>query len=271
MRVAGALTGRAAVMNGELMRGFGLRYDGYDRFRTTQAVQLGAVSITRAVRIQRNDRWARWYDTFTNTTTQSTTVEVVFGGQTGYNTGENQSEIVATSSGDAIRHDDDAWVAVASPTTAAGAPSQNGPSAVVNGTPGTSVRSRTSCATRSTSRCPSPGTRPTTGYVHRFQLAAGRDKSLARFVAIGTGERQGTGSAADNARPAAGTEVNAVRNVATSLSAAPPLADLSTASCARWSTGAARRSPPASPASTRTSAPASSSSTRPPRRSRRSS
>ena len=55
------------------------------------------------------------------------------------------------------------------------------------------------------------------GYVHRFSLAAGRDQVARAFRRHRTGERADPDSAGRQARPAAGTEVAAVRNVATSL------------------------------------------------------
>src|SRR3954453_8517650 len=39
--------------NGELMRGFGLAFDGVDRFTTTQAVPLGGVEIARSVYVKK--------------------------------------------------------------------------------------------------------------------------------------------------------------------------------------------------------------------------
>jgi amidase len=223
VRVAGKLTGRSALLNGELMRGFGLRYDGVDRFTTTKSVELGGVSMTRAIRIQRSDRWARYFDTFTNTTRQSVTVEVVFGGMTGYDTGENQSEVVATSSGDAIPTTADAWVEVASPTTAAGNPSFNGPSAAVIGSPNTSTM--TTNFLRGAFDLPLPATGHEAnhqGYGHRFSLAPGETRSLARFVVIGRREGGTNG-------PAAGTEIAAVKDKAIALASLPVLGDLTTA------------------------------------------
>ena len=46
------------------------------------------------------ESWARFLDSFTNTTSAPVTIEVAFGGQLGYNTGTNQSAIASTSSGD---------------------------------------------------------------------------------------------------------------------------------------------------------------------------
>ncbi len=230
VRVAGKLEGRSALMNGQLMRGFGLRYDGLDRFETTKAVEIGGVSMTRAIKIQRSDRYARFFDTFTNTTSQGVTVEVVFGGMTGYNTGENQSEVVGTSSGDLVPTVADSWVAMASPTTRAGNPSQNGPSAAVIGSPNTGTAATDFLRGGFDIPLPLTGHEANhQGYGHRFALAPGETRSLARFVVIGLGEKQGTGGAADNARPDAGTEVAAVKLRAEQLVAVPPLGDLTTA------------------------------------------
>ncbi len=40
--------------NGELMRGFGLTYNGTDTFKTTTAVNLGGIEIARSVRIKQD-------------------------------------------------------------------------------------------------------------------------------------------------------------------------------------------------------------------------
>ena len=58
----------APRFNGELMRGYGLTFDGVDRFTTTQSVGLGGVTISRSVYINRSANWGRWLDSFTNTT-----------------------------------------------------------------------------------------------------------------------------------------------------------------------------------------------------------
>ena len=106
----------APRFNGELMRGFGLTFDGVDRFRTTQSVNVGGVTISRAIFINRSANWGRWLDTFTNTTKAPLTIKVAFGGQSGLGaTGSNSSSIVNTSNGDAKVAPGDAWVAVATP------------------------------------------------------------------------------------------------------------------------------------------------------------
>ena len=59
---------RRPYLNGELMRGFGLTFDGVNRFDTTQSLDLGGVVISRSVYINTGANWGRWLDTFTNTT-----------------------------------------------------------------------------------------------------------------------------------------------------------------------------------------------------------
>ena len=79
-------TPRPPRFNGELMRGFGLTFDGVDRFATTSSVGLGGVTISRAVFINRGANYGRWIDSFTNTSDRTLTIKVAFGGQSGIGT-----------------------------------------------------------------------------------------------------------------------------------------------------------------------------------------
>src|SRR5688572_26174168 len=129
----------APRFNGELMRGFGLTFDGVDSFATTRAVALGGVEISRSVRIKKDvpagqASWGRWLDSFHNPTSVPVTVKVAFGGQTGYSAaGGNSSALVKTSSGDATVTASDAWAEVATPLN--GSNLVGGPQATVIGTP----------------------------------------------------------------------------------------------------------------------------------------
>src|SRR5689334_11720382 len=51
------LGGTPPLRNGELVRGFGLRYDGGEDFRTTTAVPLGDVAISRDVHVEKSGDW----------------------------------------------------------------------------------------------------------------------------------------------------------------------------------------------------------------------
>jgi len=210
-------------LNGAMMRGFGLKFDGHSNFRTTSAVNLAGVSVSREIRIDRTADWARWFDSFTNTTKRAVTVDVVFGGQTGYDTGNNASRVAETSSGDTTISPADSWSLVrggAGATTG----NINGPSGVVFGTPDpfTGGLLRPSNFLRDSFNLPLSTVGHEAnfqGYTHRLTLAPGETKSLAHFVVIGLSATVAT----------VGPQVDAVRTSLQSLAAAPPLADLTTA------------------------------------------
>ena len=46
------------LFNGEMMRGFGIEFDGADTFATTRAVNLGGVQITREIKIASDGSWS---------------------------------------------------------------------------------------------------------------------------------------------------------------------------------------------------------------------
>ena len=135
----------ALRFNGELMRGFGLEFNGVDRFNSTQSVKMGGVKISRSVWINTGANWGRWHDVFTNTTERTITVQVAFGGQSGQGvTGLNSSQIVTTSDGDAVVTAADSWVEYGSPLLPIPAPPAapvepftGGPQVTVLGTPST--------------------------------------------------------------------------------------------------------------------------------------
>lgn len=215
-------------MDGELLRGFGLTFDGVDQFTTTKAVNLGGVEIRRHVRFERTASWGRWVDSFKNTTSSPRPIKVTFGGIFGQNNGENQSEVVDSSTGDTAVTAADSWVEHATPTAAAtsptSGPTQNGPSAIVLGTPGTrGALTRTGIFS---SHNPFGSTLPADGfeanlrgYIRTLTLQPGETVSLVHFVVVGRNEQ-------DAARPA-GTQIAAVRTAAATLASAPVLDDLS--------------------------------------------
>jgi amidase len=221
-------------MDGELLRGFGLRFDGLDSFETTTPVNLSGIDVARELKLDLPSSTARFLDRFTNRTAAPVTVEVTFGGILGQNNGENQSEVVNSSSGDTAISSADSWVEVATPTAAAttptSGPSQNGPSATVLGTAGTGLAGS---LLRSANFFRDPFANPleTTGmeanfygFLRRITLQPGETRSLLHYVVVGTRERTGT----TGSLPAAGTEIEAVRVTAAALAAAPDLSGLST-------------------------------------------
>jgi len=213
----------APYLNGELMRGFGLTFDGTNRFDTTQSIDLGGVVISRSVYINTGANWGRWLDTFTNTTKSPLTIKVAFGGQSGIGTtGGNSSAIVTTASGDATVTSADAWVEYGTPlsgTTLVGAPQ-----ITVLGSPSPFRGAITFAGnwltdTFSTPLSYSGHERNFPAYVNTLTLPPGRSQSLLHFVIIG--QRINTANVA--------AERAAVEATATSLASAPVVGDLTTA------------------------------------------
>ncbi len=124
----------APRMNGVLLRGFGLTADSATQYTSKRAVQLGGVAIKRSIAFNTAEAYARYLDTFTNTTGAPLTIEVAFGGQLGYDTGTNQSAIASTSSGDTTLTPADKWTVSYSPSAGVGSATVNGTSATVPGT-----------------------------------------------------------------------------------------------------------------------------------------
>jgi amidase len=209
--------------NGELMRGFGLAFDGLDRFDTTTAVGLGGVAISRSVYVNRSANWTRWIDSFTNTSRAPITVKVAFGGQTGYsNSGANSSALVNTSSGDAAVGAGDSWAEVATPLN--GATLVGGPQATVIGTPGVFAGAMTFTGNWLYDTFDNP--LATSGhegnfqaYVNTITLQPGKTRSVAHFVVLGTRVDATTSTSVRSG----------VEATASSLASAPVLSDLSAA------------------------------------------
>jgi amidase len=202
-------------LNGELMRGFGLTFDGEDSFTTEVPIVLGGVAISRDIRVSKPGNHARWVDTFANTTQRTITVDVAFGGSAGQNSGTNQSQVQATSSGDTTIGTDDTWVQIANP--AANGASSRGPSAVVLGAPGTLFGTGNFQRGAFELALPTAGLEANFyGYRNTLTLAPGETKSLLRYVVAGRSETAAT----------AGAQSTAVRAAASTLAGAPDLTGL---------------------------------------------
>ena len=154
-------------------------------------MQLGGVAIKRSIAFNTAEAYARFLDTFTNTTGAPVTIEVAFGGQLGYDTGTNQSAIASTSSGDTALTTADKWAVSYSPSAGVGSATVNGTSATV---PGTFDR------TGNFLRGPFEFAHATTGdhanhigYVNTLTIPAGATKALVRYVVTGLSETRASG------------------------------------------------------------------------------
>ncbi|QCT03689.1 amidase [Paenibacillus algicola] len=184
-------------MNGQMMRGFGLVYDGEDEFATTQAVNLGDVHITRDIYFNSANNRVRYFDTFTNTTSSPVTVDVSFGGSLGYGTGNYQGVVKMTSSGDASIESDDAWALIANSR------SSDRPIGVVLG----SAAPFAGALQGTGNQQQDPFTVPLAtygndsnfyGFIHSLTIEPGETQSLARFVVAGETGTDGLTQAADS-------------------------------------------------------------------------
>ena len=213
----------APRFNGELMRGFGLRFDGVDRFETTQSVGLGGVTISRSVFVNRSANWGRWLDTFTNTTEKLLTIKVAFGGQSGIGaSGADSSAVVSTSSGDALVTAADSWVEVVTPL--AGATPVGGPQVTVIGSPSPFRGAMTFAGnwlfdTFNNPLVYSGHEGNFQAYVNTLTLRPGKSRSLLHFVVLGPRV-----TAATSAGVRAEVEATANR-----LAVAPEISGLTTA------------------------------------------
>lgn len=216
--------------NGEMLRGFGLRFDGENGvdpvFRTTTPVTLGGVEVTRTLKILSAKNTARWLDTFTNTTSRVVTLQTSFGGTAGTTNATTHSKVVDTSSGDTAISSADAWVQVATPAASAATltsgPTISGPSAVVLGTPNfAGVFTGVGVQQYNPFDTPLPtgdGLKDSFyGYKHTLTLQPGETKSLLRYVVVGRGER----TTPTGTLPDPGTQIAAVRTGAVDLAAGP--------------------------------------------------
>ena len=148
-----------ARFNGELMRGFGLAFDGDEPFTTTQAVPLGGVEISRAVKVSQGRQLVALAGHVRQHDGRADHGQGRLRRQRGPELGRNQSAMVNSSSGDATVNADDAWAEVATPSGATGVGATAGRRAVVGGAQ--SRAPATSSATRSATRCRRRASRPT--------------------------------------------------------------------------------------------------------------
>jgi amidase len=218
-------------MNGEIMRGYGLAFDGVNRFTTTRSIDLGGIMISRSVYINSNANWGRWLDSFTNTTRAPITIKVAFGGQSGIGTASgaapaNSSAIVNTSSGDAIVTAADSWVEVATPLT--GSTPVGGPQVTVLGTPTSPAEPFNGAMTFAGNWLFDTFNNPLSysgheanfqAYVNTITLQPGKTRSLLHFVVLG---QMVTDTSSAGVRAA-------VEATASSLASAPEIRDLTLA------------------------------------------
>lgn len=180
----------ASLMNGQMMRGFNLSYDGVNKFVSTQSVNLGNILITREVYVDTKNNRTRFFDTFTNVNNVAVKVDVSFGGSLGYGTTTNAAVVKATSSHDLKVTTDDSWVVVDSTAK------NNKPLGIAVGSPDPFDNGLTGLGDQQKD----PFTTPLAesgneanfyGFIHTLHIEPGESKSLVNYVQVGEAGEEG--------------------------------------------------------------------------------
>lgn len=244
------------------LHGFGLHYDGDERFDSITPVMAGDVAVSRALFAPKTSDYLRYFDAFTSFAREERVVEVAWGGACGAYEDGGRVVVAATSNGNRTLETDDASVTVmqggavlADPMKG---PSTYGPSAHVVGASSLLARFGDMYADPFTDSY--PGFDPAhIAYVFRLRLAPGDARALLTFVVKGRAEgfdprggipvplkdtlvaRYFSPPAANPALPPAGSEIAYVTETAQKLVAVPDLTGLTPrerAQIANWPQGA---------------------------------
>lgn len=239
--------GRVLLRN-QYLRGFGLSWDGGERFDSISPVLAEGVLVSRALYAPKSTTWLRYFDSFTNTTSAPLVVDVAWGGAAGAYEDGGLMTVATTGDGDRTIAPADGFVTVmqnarkvADPRSG---PSGHGPSAhVLGSSPGTLRSVGNMYADPFTDRW--PGFDPAhIAYIFRLTLAPGQTRALVTFVVKGLSEvydprggfpvaitdallgAEPVYTGADAKIPAAGSEIARVTAVARDLLAHPDLTGL---------------------------------------------
>lgn len=248
------------TIDNQYLHGFGLAHDG-ERFDAITPVLHDGVVVARGLYAPAGTDYLRYYDSFTNSTTEPRTIEVAWGGATGAYDDGGRVAIATTSSGDRVVDASDTFVTVMQNVRGVADPMQgpsgHGPSAHVLGRVA-AVRAGVGDMYANPFSDRYPGFDPAyIGYVYRLALAPGETRALVTFVVKGHSEtydprggpepiRNGgllstwysapyTG--ADRKVPAAGSEIARVTAIARQLVTTPDLRGLTPrqrAAIANW-------------------------------------
>jgi amidase len=233
----------------QYLRGFGLHHDGAGRFDSTTPVLAEGILVARDVMTSKDTQYLRYFDAFTNSSTEERIIQVAFGGAAGAYEDGGQVAIAATSNGDRRIDLTDAFVTVMQNANKAAnpalGPSGHGPSAhVVGSKPGLLTSIGDMYGDPFVDAYPDFDPAHI-AYVFTIRLRPGETRALVTFVVKGLSEvydpRGGypipfkdalvTGEAAyagaDATIPAAGSEIKRVTAIAAELAKTPDLRGLS--------------------------------------------
>lgn len=233
------------------LHGFGLAYDGGERFDSITPLLVEGVVVARAIFAPKDATYLRYFDSFTNVTDEVRTVEVAWGGATGAYLDGGKVAVAATSNGDSEIDLADTFVTVMqnarSVSDPKSGPSGHGPSAHVLGSKAAGALTAVGDMYGDPFVDKWPGFDPAhIGYVFTLKLKPGETVALVTFVVKGLSEvydprggfpvpiddglvaanSESVYTGADPKIPAAGTEIGRVTEEARRLAGDPDLRGL---------------------------------------------
>jgi amidase len=188
-----SLAGGAVLTRNHYLHGFGLAYDGAERFDSITPVFQDGIVVERAIFAPKDTYYLRYVDSFTNTAAERRVVSVAWGGAAGAFDDGGRMTIATTSNGDRTVDRADSFVTVMQNARSVQdpmrGPSGHGPSAHVLGTSTPGLLTKIGDMYADPFADAWPGFDPAhIGYVFTFTLAPGRTASLMTFVAKGLSE-----------------------------------------------------------------------------------
>jgi amidase len=190
-----AVQGRdnSALSDPHYLRGFGLAFDGVERFDSITPVLVDGIVVSRAIFAPKNQDYLRYFDTFTNSTGKTRRIQVAWGGACGAFEDGGKVAIATTSSGDTKINSSDRFVTVMQNATQVAdplkGPSGHGPSAHVLGTNLDGSFTEVGDMYGNPFKDKWPGFDPAhIGYVFMLELKPGETAALMTFVVKGLSE-----------------------------------------------------------------------------------
>jgi amidase len=265
------------LADNQYLRGFGLAYDGAERFDSITPVFESGIVVDRAIYAPKDMNYLRYVDSFTNVADRAQLVRVAWGGASGAYEDGGRVTVATTSNGDQRIDLTDSFVTVMQNARGVrnpmSGPSGHGPSAHVLGSRTAGLLTRIGDMYANPFVDPWPGFDPAhIGYVFTLTVKPGQTIALMTFVVKGLSEvydprggfpipiRDGLVAPKNEAPfsqgtptiPAAGSEIARVTATARKLVAEPDLRGLTPrqrGQIVNWRLAAASPAPTAASAS----------------------
>ncbi len=184
---------KTLLSRNQYLRGFGLAFDGGERFDSITPLFIDGIVIARSIFAPKNTTYLRYFDSFTNTSDEDRVVEVAWGGAAGAFDDGGKMTVATTSNNNRQIDLTDSFVTVmqnaknvADPMTG---PSGHGPSAHVLGSKTAGVLTAVGDMYGNPFTEKWPGFDPAhVGYVFTLKLKPGQTAALMTFVVKGKSE-----------------------------------------------------------------------------------